>query len=184
MEKTKPPASGPDWGLPITLCYGVYVIVIVWVVAFHWTSSTSASATNRRGRSVLPFLMIGTTLALLSMLTDLPFSFATFLPIHSSNVLPSRTIVTFCADTSQVMVPHVASTTDRMGRRVRELRMMGAASREEGFPSTYIVLLPIFSSTTLLVILVKDAVTFLSASIVTVAGFFVPERAPDQPVKA
>src|SRR5450756_1365875 len=75
-----------DQGSPITLCYGVYVIVIAWVVAFHWTSSASASAINRRGRSVLPLMMIGTTLGSLSMLTDLPFSVATFLPIHSSNV--------------------------------------------------------------------------------------------------
>ena len=54
---------------------------------------------------------------------------------------------------------------------------------EAGFPSTYIVVLPIFSSMTLMTLTAKDAVTFLSASIVTVDGFFVPERAPDQPVK-
>src|SRR5674476_561764 len=75
-------------GFRATSCYGMYVIVITWVVGFHWTSSASASATNRRGRSVLPLLMIGTTLALLSIATDLPFSVATFLPIHSSTVVP------------------------------------------------------------------------------------------------
>src|SRR5450759_160185 len=34
---------------------------------------------------------------------------------------------TFCADASQAMDPPTASTTARMGRRVREFRMMGAA---------------------------------------------------------
>src|SRR5664280_807069 len=126
-------------------CYGVYVIVITWLVGFHWTSSASVSATNRRGRSVLPALMMGITLALLSMVTDLPFTLATSLLIHSSTVVPFRTMVAFCVDAFQVIVPPVASTTARMGSRVRELRMMGAASREAGFPSTSIVLLPIFS---------------------------------------
>src|SRR5659263_112630 len=125
--------------------YGVYVIVIAWVVAFHWISIASVSATNRRGRSVLPALMMGTTLVLLSMVTDLPFTLATFLLIHSSTVVSFRTMVAFCVDAFQVIVPPVASTTARMGSRVRELRMMGIASREAGFPSTSIVLLPIFS---------------------------------------
>src|SRR5450759_5172595 len=126
-------------------CYGVYVIVITSVVAFHWISIASVSATNRRGRSVLPLLMMGTTLALLSMVTDVPFSFAVFLPIHSSSVLLFRMMVAFCADASQVIVPPAASTTARIGRKVRALRMIGAASREEDFLSTSIVLLPILN---------------------------------------
>src|SRR5450759_4614917 len=54
-----------------SLCYGAHITVIVWVAAFHWIFSPSASATNRRGRSVVPPLMTGTTLASLSMVTDL-----------------------------------------------------------------------------------------------------------------
>src|SRR5450756_2829927 len=176
--------SSPDRGFPITSCYGVNVIVITCKIASHWTLNARVSATNRRGRSVLPALMTGTTLGLVSMVTDLLLSFATFLPIHNSTVVPFRTMVALCADAFQVMVPPVASTTALMGSRVRELRIMGVASKVADCPSTYIVTLPTLSWRTFLVFLANEAVIFLSAFIVTVTGFFIPVRDPDQPVKA
>src|SRR5450756_2371062 len=111
--------SSPDRGFPITSCYGVNVIVITCKIASHWTLNARVSATNRRGRSVLPALMTGTTLGLVSILTDLPFTFATFLPIHSSTVVPFRTMVAFCADAFQVMVPPAVSYTHLRAHETR-----------------------------------------------------------------
>src|SRR5450756_2945484 len=43
------------------ISYDFAVIVMVCAAPSHWTSSPSDSATNRRGRSVLPYEMTGTT---------------------------------------------------------------------------------------------------------------------------
>src|SRR5664280_3396148 len=88
---------------------------MVCAVPSHWTSSPSDSATNRRGRRVLPYEMTGTTAGLVSMLTDFPSISAAFFPIHRFNVLPFLTIETFCCAASQEMLPPKTSVIIRMG---------------------------------------------------------------------
>src|SRR5450759_3183569 len=126
----------------ITLPYGVYVIVIVLVAAAQTTEHPKFSVTNLNGSMVLPLIISGTTFGFAgSMATALSLTYPILPPTATSTECSPRNMSTVLADGLQTTLPPSDSIRARRGTRVRELRMIGAASSGTAFTSTCIVVL-------------------------------------------